>query len=270
MLELLRGRPRGRARRRTSGRSRSSRGVAVAERRAALRRRRSGLERRARRGDARGGRRSRSPPSSPPTCRGSRPRTSRALVAATPDRGMAIARALDGGTNAVSMRPAGAVMTHFGEPQSAAVHALATAEAGLVARILDVPGLAFDIDTPDDLRRTAAGREMSLVLGYKASAEQFGPRELLDYSVARGASSGSTRSRSPTTSSPGATTAGTARTRSSGSAPLGERTRARAARHERADADDALPAGDRRAGVRARSPASTRAASSSASARASR
>ena len=35
----------------------------------------------------------------------------RALVAATPDRGMAIARALDGGTNAVSMRPAGAVMT---------------------------------------------------------------------------------------------------------------------------------------------------------------
>ncbi len=75
----------------------------------------------------------------------------RALVAATPDRGMAVARALDGGTNAVSMRPAGAVMTHFGEPQSAAVHAFATARAGLVARIIDVPGLAFDIDTPDDL-----------------------------------------------------------------------------------------------------------------------
>ena len=75
----------------------------------------------------------------------------RALVAATPDRGMAVARALDGGTNAVSMRPAGAVMTHFGEPQSAAVHAFATAQAGLAARIIDVPGLAFDIDTPDDL-----------------------------------------------------------------------------------------------------------------------
>src|SRR5437016_6695660 len=53
-----------------------------------------------------------------------------ALVAATPDRGMAIARAHDGGTNAVSMRPAGAVMTHFGEPSSAAVHAQATAAAG--------------------------------------------------------------------------------------------------------------------------------------------
>ena len=75
----------------------------------------------------------------------------RTLVAATPDRGISIARALDGGTNAVSMRPAGVVMTHFGEPQSAAVHAFATAEAGLAARIIDVPGLAFDIDTPDDL-----------------------------------------------------------------------------------------------------------------------
>jgi 2-phospho-L-lactate guanylyltransferase len=81
----------------------------------------------------------------------------RALVAATPERGMAIARALDGGTNAVSMRPAGAVMTHFGEPQSAAVHAQATAEAGLAARILDIPGLAFDIDTPDDLETLRKG-----------------------------------------------------------------------------------------------------------------
>jgi 2-phospho-L-lactate guanylyltransferase len=75
----------------------------------------------------------------------------RALVAATPDRGMAIARALDGGTNAVSMRPPGAVLTHFGEPRSAAVHAQATAAAGLAARILDIPGLAFDVDTPADL-----------------------------------------------------------------------------------------------------------------------
>jgi 2-phospho-L-lactate guanylyltransferase len=82
----------------------------------------------------------------------------RALVAATPDRGMAIARALDGGTNAVSMRPAGAVMTHFGEPQSAAVHALATAAAGLAARIVDLPGLAFDVDTPADLAELHAWR----------------------------------------------------------------------------------------------------------------
>lgn len=82
----------------------------------------------------------------------------RTLVAATPDRGMAIARALDGGTNAVSMRPAGAVRTHFGEPQSAAVHAQATAAVGLAARIVDVPGLAFDVDTPADLEALHACR----------------------------------------------------------------------------------------------------------------
>ena len=35
------------------------------------------------------------------------PRRSEALVAATPERGIAIARALDGGTNAVAMRPPG-------------------------------------------------------------------------------------------------------------------------------------------------------------------
>lgn len=83
-----------------------------------------------------------------------------ALVAATPDRGMAIARALDGGTNAVSMRPPGAVLTHFGEVSSAAVHAQATAAAGLAARLIDVQGLAFDVDTPADLAalRQAARR----------------------------------------------------------------------------------------------------------------
>ncbi len=77
----------------------------------------------------------------------------RELVAATPERGMAIARALDGGTNAVSMRPPGAVVTHFGEPQSAAVHERAALDAGLAATIVDLPGLAFDVDTPADLAR---------------------------------------------------------------------------------------------------------------------
>jgi 2-phospho-L-lactate/phosphoenolpyruvate guanylyltransferase len=81
----------------------------------------------------------------------------RALVAATPERGMAIARALDGGTNAVSLRPPGVVATHFGEPSSASVHASMTAEAGLVATIIDVPGLAFDVDTPDDLGEMRKG-----------------------------------------------------------------------------------------------------------------
>jgi len=76
----------------------------------------------------------------------------RALVDATPERGIAIARATDGGTNAVSMRPPGLVRTCFGERGSAALHAA----LGVEAVILDRPGLAFDVDTPEDLTRLRA------------------------------------------------------------------------------------------------------------------
>jgi 2-phospho-L-lactate guanylyltransferase len=75
----------------------------------------------------------------------------RALVLATPACGIAIARAQDGGTNAVSMRPPGKVTTHFGEPSSAQVHERAARLVGGEAHVLDRPGLAFDIDTPEDL-----------------------------------------------------------------------------------------------------------------------
>jgi 2-phospho-L-lactate guanylyltransferase len=77
----------------------------------------------------------------------------RALVMATPECGLAIARASDGGTNAVSMRPPGKVETHFGEPGSAEVHERAAWLAGVDAHVLDCPGLAFDVDTPEDLTR---------------------------------------------------------------------------------------------------------------------
>jgi 2-phospho-L-lactate guanylyltransferase len=74
-----------------------------------------------------------------------------ALLGATPVCGIAIARATDGGTNAVSMRPPGRVTTHFGEPGSAAAHERAAWLAGGDAHVLDCPGLAFDVDTPEDL-----------------------------------------------------------------------------------------------------------------------
>ncbi len=74
------------------------------------------------------------------------------LLEATPVQGIAIARALDGGTNAVSMRPPGLVRTHFGEQQSAAVHA----GLGVEHVVIDLPGLAFDVDTPEDLARMQA------------------------------------------------------------------------------------------------------------------
>ena len=75
----------------------------------------------------------------------------RALVAAAPLHGVAIARAKDGGTNALAMRPPGELETHFGEPASACVHEDAARAAGLEAIVLDLEGLAFDIDTVEDL-----------------------------------------------------------------------------------------------------------------------
>jgi 2-phospho-L-lactate guanylyltransferase len=81
-----------------------------------------------------------------------RPEEVEELLEATPERGIAIARALDGGTNAVAMRPPGLVRTRFGELGSAAVHAA----LGVEHVVLDLPGLAFDVDTPEDLARMHA------------------------------------------------------------------------------------------------------------------
>ena len=74
-----------------------------------------------------------------------------ALVAATPEVGVAIARARDGGTNAVSLRPPGALRTCFGAAASSARHAEAAAASHLDHVVLDRRGLAFDVDTPEDL-----------------------------------------------------------------------------------------------------------------------
>ncbi|HET7573349.1 MAG TPA: 2-phospho-L-lactate guanylyltransferase [Gaiellaceae bacterium] len=77
-----------------------------------------------------------------------------ALVAAAPARGVAIARARDAGTNALVLRPAGAIATCFGiqgEDGSAQGHARLAAAAGLEAVIVDIPGLAADLDSPEDL-----------------------------------------------------------------------------------------------------------------------
>jgi 2-phospho-L-lactate guanylyltransferase len=74
------------------------------------------------------------------------------LLRATPERGIAIARAHDGGTNAIAMRPPGLVRTRFGEPKSASVHAA----LGVPHVVVDLPGLAFDVDTPADLAKMQA------------------------------------------------------------------------------------------------------------------
>jgi 2-phospho-L-lactate guanylyltransferase len=83
-----------------------------------------------------------------------------AFVRAAPAPGVAIARARDGGTNALLVRPALALVPLFGQQPSAIAHARQADDRGIAARILDIPGLALDLDTVDDLRaaRLARGR----------------------------------------------------------------------------------------------------------------
>ena len=70
-----------------------------------------------------------------------------------PARGIAIARAHDGGTNALGLRPAAAIVPSFGVDQSARAHAALAEAAGLEVAVVDLPGLALDVDTPDDAAR---------------------------------------------------------------------------------------------------------------------
>lgn len=85
------------------------------------------------------------------------------LAGLVPERGIVIARALDGGTNAVAMRPPGVSPTCFGTPKSAARHAALAGARGLRAAILDRPGLAFDLDTPEDAERLLSHPDDSTV-----------------------------------------------------------------------------------------------------------
>ena len=77
----------------------------------------------------------------------------RRLVEACPGRGVAIGRAHDGGTNALAVRPAGSLEPRFGAAHSARAHADAGLAAGLEVVIVDLPGVALDVDTPADARR---------------------------------------------------------------------------------------------------------------------
>ncbi|MGN6377682.1 MAG: 2-phospho-L-lactate guanylyltransferase [Gaiellales bacterium] len=77
------------------------------------------------------------------------------LVHGQPDPGAVIGRAHDGGTNALAVWPADAFTPAFGEPASAELHRLLAERAGLPSRTLDLPGIALDVDTPQDVVRAA-------------------------------------------------------------------------------------------------------------------
>ena len=77
----------------------------------------------------------------------------RALATAVPAHGVAVARAHDGGSNGLGLRPAAAIVPSFGVEQSARAHAALAEAAGLEVVVVDLPGLALDVDTPDDAAR---------------------------------------------------------------------------------------------------------------------
>ncbi len=76
-----------------------------------------------------------------------------ALAAAVPGpTGVAIAPDKTGtGTNALALQPPDVIEFHFGAGSRAA-HELAARTGGVAAVVVERPGLAFDLDTPEDLR----------------------------------------------------------------------------------------------------------------------
>ena len=90
-------------------------------------------------------------------------------------RGAVIAPARDGGTAALLRAPHDAMGTRFG-PESAKQHRALAAEAGLPVRELHLPGLAVDLDRPEDLASLLASparaprtRALLTRLGYRAA-----------------------------------------------------------------------------------------------------
>jgi 2-phospho-L-lactate guanylyltransferase len=73
-----------------------------------------------------------------------------AFAAAAPRRGVVVARARDGGSNALLVAPADALTPRFGQPRSSEAHRAAAEKVGLACRVLDIAGLALDVDTIED------------------------------------------------------------------------------------------------------------------------
>ena len=72
------------------------------------------------------------------------------LVARAPRPGVSVARARDGGTNALLVAPSAAMPPSFGVPRSADAHRRAADALGLPCELVDLPGLALDVDTVRD------------------------------------------------------------------------------------------------------------------------
>jgi 2-phospho-L-lactate guanylyltransferase len=74
----------------------------------------------------------------------------RAFAGAVPPLGVAVARARDGGSNALLVTPPRLFTPMFGVPQSSEAHRAAAARLDLECRVVDIAGLALDVDTMQD------------------------------------------------------------------------------------------------------------------------
>jgi 2-phospho-L-lactate guanylyltransferase len=78
------------------------------------------------------------------------------LIAAAPEEGSVLVPAADGrGTNAIWRRPAGLFPARFGN-DSFKPHQAAAQATGKSCVVLPLPGIALDIDNPEDLRTLAS------------------------------------------------------------------------------------------------------------------
>jgi 2-phospho-L-lactate guanylyltransferase len=78
------------------------------------------------------------------------------IIEAAPPEGSVLVPAADGrGTNAILRRPAGLFPVRFGNDSFKPHHAAAQA-TGKPCIVLSLPGIAIDVDNPDDLRTLAA------------------------------------------------------------------------------------------------------------------
>jgi 2-phospho-L-lactate/phosphoenolpyruvate guanylyltransferase len=78
------------------------------------------------------------------------------IIAAVPSEGSVLVPAADGrGTNAIWRRPAGLFPACFGNDSFKPHHAAAQA-TGKPCVVLSLPGIAIDVDNPEDLRTLAA------------------------------------------------------------------------------------------------------------------
>lgn len=80
----------------------------------------------------------------------------RVVEAGTHEPSVVVAATRDGGTGALLRRPTAVIATAYGAG-SAAAHLAAAAGAGVRAVLLSSPGLAHDVDRPDDVDRYAGG-----------------------------------------------------------------------------------------------------------------